>query len=329
MPTERPKPETTPPALSLADEMSRLEEVGEKASEYLHQAKAPNTRRAYRADWADFVAWCKKYRRVPLPALPDTVAYYLADKSSRLKVSTLQRRLATISEAHRAAGHESPTRHAHVRLVWQGIRREKGVAQDHMKPALTKHIKIMVERLPDSLLGVRDRALLLLGFAGAMRRSELVSLDVSDLARADEGLVVIIRKSKTDQVQAGRKVGIPFGEAEETCPVRAVYAWLDAADIDEGPLFRPVNRHGQVLEARLSDRAVAEVVKRSLKAAGRSPRGYSGHSLRAGLVTQAAMSGVSERAIQDQSGHRSLVVMRRYIRDGSLFRENAAAKVGL
>ena len=156
-----------------------------------------------------------------------------------------------------------------------------------------------------------------------------MSLDVADLAQADEGLVVTIRKSKTDQVRAGRKVGIPYGTANDTCPVRAIDAWLAAAGIEEGALFRPVNRHGQVLASRLSDRAVAEVVKRSLKAAGKSPRGYSGHSLRAGLVTQAAMSGVSERAIQDQSGHKSLTVMRRYIRDGSLFRENAAAKVGL
>jgi site-specific recombinase XerD len=265
--------------------------VGEKAKEYVHKAKAPNTRKAYRADWADFAAWCKKYRREPLPACPETVAYYLADRSSRLKVSTLERRLGTIAEAHRAAGFESPNSHAQVRLVWQGIRREKGVMQDHKKPTLTKHIRLMVESLPCSLLGVRDRALILLGFAGAMRRSELVSLDVSDLAQADEGLVVTIRKSKTDQVQAGRQVGIPFGESVKTCPVRAVNAWLKASGIEEGPLFRPVNRHGQVLENRLSDRAVAELVKRSLQAAGRSARGYSGHSLRAGLVTQAAMSG--------------------------------------
>jgi integrase len=130
-------------------------------------------------------------------------------------------------------------------------------------------------------------------------------------------------------VRQGRKVGIPLGGSPETCPVRAVHEWLGVSGIERGPLFRPVNRHGQVLEHRLSDWAVAEVVKRSLKAAGKSARGYSGHSLRAGLVTQAAMSGASERSIQDQSGHRSLVVMRRYIRDGSLFRENAAAKIGL
>jgi integrase len=257
------------------------------------------------------------------------VAYYLADQSARLKVSTLERRLATIAEAHRAAGFDSPNRHSQVRLVWQGIRRDKGVAQDHMKPALTKHLQLMVERLPDSPLGTRDRALLLLGFAGAMRRSELVSLDVSDLAQADEGLVVTIRKSKTDQVQTGRKVGIPFGASEETCPVQAVLAWLHKSGIEEGPLFRPIDRHGRVQGHRLSGRAVAEVVKRSLQAAGRSAIGYSGHSLRAGLVTQAALSGVSERAIQNQSGHKSLTVLRRYNRDGSLFRENAAAKVGL
>src|SRR5262249_15572221 len=148
-----------------AEVLSHLEEVGKKAQEYVRHAKAPNTRKAYRADWADFVGWCKKYRRQLLPTQPETVAYYLADNSLRLKVSTLERRLATIAEAHRAAGFDSPNSHAQVRLVWQGIQREKGVAQDHMKPVLTKHIRLMVKHLPDSLLGVRDRALILLGFA--------------------------------------------------------------------------------------------------------------------------------------------------------------------
>jgi integrase len=187
----------------------------------------------------------------------------------------------------------------------------------------------MLAHLPDTLLGLRDRALLLLGFAGAMRRSELVGLDVSDVAQVEQGFVITIRKSKTDQHREGRKVGIPFGVRPETCPVRAVHRWLGASGVEDGPLFRSVNRHGQVLTKRLSAWAVAEVVKRSLKAAGKSARSYSGHSLRAGLVTQAAIAGASERSIQDQSGHKSLLVLRRYIRDGSLFRENAAAKVGL
>ena len=308
---------------------ARLEDIGAEATKYLDQSKAENTKRAYRADWADFTAWCEKYRLSPLPASPDAVAYYLADRSQELKTSTLQRRLASIAEAHRAAGKESPTKAAPVRLVWAGIRREKGTAQAHKKPTLTKHIREMVEHLPASPLGVRDKALLLLGYAGAMRRSELVGLDVGDVAIGDEGLVVVIRKGKTDQAKAGRKVGIPFGEHPETCPVRAVLAWLEEAELEDGPLFRAVNKHGHVMETRLSDKAVADVVKRSLVAAGKSPRGFAAHSLRAGLATQAAMNGVSERAIMDQTGHKSLAVMRRYIRDGSLFRENAAAKVGL
>jgi integrase len=257
------------------------------------------------------------------------VAYYLADRSQDLKTSTLQRRLATIAEAHRAAGHEPPTRHAQVKLVWAGIRREIGTAQAHVKPVLTKQIRLMVAHLPETLLGVRDRALLLLGFAGAMRRSDLVGIDVTDMAFSDEGLVVVVRRSKTDQTGVGRKVGIPYGQHAETCPVRAVQSWLDLSGIGEGPLFRSVNKHGQLMESRLSDRAVADVVKRTLRAAGKSARRFAGHSLRAGLITQAAMAGVSERAIMEQSGHKSLAVMRRYIRDGSLFRENAAAKVGL
>lgn len=312
-----------------SSEAVRLHDLGKAVSKFLETSKAPNTRKAYRADWAEFKAWCARYRRQSLPALPETVAYYLADESLRLKVSTLERRRATISEAHKAAGHESPTHHAHVRLVWSGIKREKGTAQLHMKPTLTRHLRVMVEKLPDSLVGSRDRALMLLGFAGAMRRSELVGLHLADLAFTDEGLVVIIKRSKTDQTGEGRKIGIPFGSQLETCPVRSLLRWLDESRIDEGPVFRAVSRGGLIRETALSDRVVANVVKRSLIAAGKSAKRYAGHSLRAGLITQAAMAGVSERAIQEQSGHKSLLVLRRYIRDGSLFRENAAAKVGL
>ncbi len=149
------------------------------------------------------------------------------------------------------------------------------------------------------------------------------------IALTDEGLVVFIRKSKTDQSKAGRKIGVPYGTDAKTCPVRAVLGWIDEAELEDGPLFRPINKHGDIQESRLTGDAVPDIVRRAMRAAGLNDRGFSAHSLRAGLITQAAMSGVSERAIQEQSGHKSLLVMRRYIRDGSLFRENAAAKVGL
>jgi len=215
------------------------------------------------------------------------------------------------------------------RGVWAGIRRAKGTAQAGKAPALTADVRAMVATLPDTLLGVRDRALLLLGFAGAFRRSELVGLDVADLEAGRAGLVVALRRSKTDQEGAGRKLGVPYGAHPATCPVRAVQEWLDATGLTAGPLFRSVNRHEQLQPGRLSDKAVALVVKRTAAAAGLDPARYAGHSLRAGLATAAAMAGASERSIMAQTGHRSERMVRKYIRDGQLFRDNAAATVGL
>jgi integrase len=190
-------------------------------------------------------------------------------------------------------------------------------------------LRRMIVGLPESLLGERDRALLLVCFAGAFRRSELVSLDVADVSFTRDGLVIHLRRSKTDQEGEGRTIGIPRGSRPMTCPVRALKEWLDFSGITAGPLFRPVNRHGQVLATRLSDRGVARVVQRAAAAAGLDPTDVAGHSLRAGLATSAAAAGVSERAIMAQTGHKSLPMVRRYIRDGSLFIENAAAGVGL
>ncbi len=306
-----------------------LADVAERAHDYAHQAKAPNTWRAYRSDWRDFAAWCSDHGLPSLPAEPQTVALYLSALAPTHKTSTLRRRLSAVAQAHKAAGHPSPTKAPEVALPWQGIRRTHGTAELGKAPILTADLRALVAALPDSPLGARDRALLLVGFAGAFRRSELVALDVADVEFTRLGLVVTIRRSKTDQEGQGRQLGIPHGADPATCPVRALRAWLDTAAIVEGPIFRPLTRHGAILPGRLSDKAVALVVKRAALAAGLDPRRYAGHSLRSGLATSAAAAGASERAIMNQTGHKSLTVARRYIRAGSLFRENAAAALGL
>lgn len=316
--------------LSKAGEVTlALAGTAEKAREYVANSRAENTRRAYLSDWSHFSAWCEGQGVPSLPATPEVVALYLTDQAETLKPSTLQRRIATISQAHQAAGLETPTRAAAVRAVWRGICRTKGTAQQGKAPAITADLRAMLETCDGGLLGARDRALLLLGFAGGFRRSELVGLDRADVEMTIEGVVVTLRKSKTDQEGAGRKIGIPYGSKPATCPARALTRWLEVSRITEGPLFRPINRHSQIQPARLSDKAVALVVKRHAEAAGLDPSRYAGHSLRAGLATSAAAAGASERAIMNQTGHRSEKMVRKYIRDGSLFRDNAAAAVGL
>lgn len=304
--------------------------VVERVQDYARQSKAANTIRAYRADWRHFADWCHAQGVNAMPATPQVVVVYLTDLAGQgIKVSTIQRRITAISQAHQVAGYDSPTKVEAVRTVLKGIRRVHGTAQEAKTPATMPDIRAMVGTLSENLLGLRDRALLLIGFAGAFRRSELVNLDVTDAQVTREGIVITLRKSKTDQDGQGRKIGIPYGSKPETCPVRALQAWLEASGITEGALFRSVNRHGQLQEGRLSDKAVALVIKRCAEAAGLDPAKYAGHSLRAGLATSAAAAGVSERAIMNQTGHKSLNMVRRYIREGSLFRENAAASVGL
>jgi integrase len=246
-----------------------------------------------------------------------------------VKPSTLTRRLSAISQAHQLAGLESPTHDMKVRTLMAGIRRAKGMAPSAKHPLRTEELRRMLRRLPNSFQGLRDRALLLVGFAAALRRSELVALNVEDLAFSADGLVVSQRRSKTDQEGQGRQIGVPFGAHSETCPVRSAQAWVEFLDETSGPLFRPIDRHNHVSPRRLSDRAVALILKRAAARVDLDPAGLAGHSLRAGLATSAAAAGVPERIIMAQTGHRSLPALRRYIREGSLFRENAAGKVGL
>lgn len=306
-----------------------FEMINAKSTEYMSSAKAKNTLNAYKKDWQDFCQFCEATGLQSLPADPKTVINYLTIQAENHKVSTLERRIASISQAHQAAGFPTPTSTMQVRALMQGIRRTKGAAQTGKAPAVTSDIKAMVKSLPKNLLGNRDRALLLVGFAGGFRRSERVSLDVEDLEFRWEGLVITLRKSKTDQEGQGRRVAIPFGSNYETCPVRSLQFWLELSGTTMGPVFKSINRHGNLQESRLCDKTVSLVVKRCAEAAGLDSNKYSGHSLRAGLATSAAAAGVSERAIMSQTGHRSVNMVRRYIREGNLFNDNAAASIGL
>jgi integrase len=294
-------------------------------------ARAGSTLRAYRHDLSQFRQWCERNQLIALPAAPQSVILYATDltKNHRKKWNTLSRRLAAISQFHQQAGFESPTKSWAVKQFLGGLRRELGVAPVRKRPVLVADMKDLLSQIPDSTLGRRDRALVLLGFTGAFRRSELVGLNVEDIEEQREGIVLHIGRSKTDQEGQGRTIGIPRGPHERTCPVRALETWRRTAGIATGPLFRSVNRHGSVLAKRLSGEAVAMVIKRYIEPLGYDPTQFAGHSLRAGLATSAAAAGKSERAIMNQTGHRSAATVRRYIRDGNLFRDNAAEGLDL
>jgi integrase len=277
------------------------------------------------------MSFCESTGLQPLPALPETVALYityLADQKG-YKVSTISRRIASISQAHQIAGYVSPTKEAIVQNTMAGIKRAKGISTKGAAPITIEGLRRMVATLPENLLGVRDRALLLLGFAGAFRRSELVSLNVSDVEETPEGLLVHLRKSKTDQEGKGQLKAICYGSNPVTCPVRALRAWLEASNITAGPLFRAMDRHGNIRQGKLSGEAVSLIIKRAAKAAGMDPANYSGHSLRAGFCTTAARNGQPSRAIMKQTGHRSEAMVSRYIRLANAFRDNAVVGLGL
>jgi integrase len=301
----------------------------EQAREFIRASKAESTLRGYKSDWRHFCHWCEGHSLCPLPASPEAVASYIAECAGRLKVGSIQRRLNAIAEAHKAVGVDSPTAAGIVKNTLKGIKRTLGTAAAQKIPTLTDDIRAMVGMADAGLIGLRDRALILLGFAGAFRRSEIVALDIGDLDFGRDGLTITLRRSKTDQEGQGRKVGIPYGSNPETCPVRVLKGWLEAAGVASGPVFCSVNRHGKVRQSRLAPADVARIVKKLALRAGLDPARYAGHSLRAGHATEAAVAGASERSIMAQTGHRSVQMVRRYIRDGSLFRENSAGKLGL
>lgn len=305
------------------------ENISAKIMLLVKASRADSTQRAYRRGFEHFTAWCELQGIVYLPATPETVAGYIADMAEEGRaVSTINQRVAAIRFAHRAAGVESPTNSLLVETTMGGIRRTIGVAQKGKDPLTTPELTSMVANLPNTLMGTRDKALLLVGYAGAFRRSELVGLDFEDISFQRDGVKLLLRKSKTDQEGEGRQIAIVYGKQLATCPVRALKAWLAASGITSGPLFRSMNRGGSI-KKRLGGKDVARMIKRAAKEAGLDAVKYSGHSLRAGLATAAARAGASERLIMKQTGHKDERMVRKYIREGELFQQNVSGMVGL
>jgi integrase len=321
-----------PHPYSLTPKAASLEELIQKAKTFVAAAKAPATLKAHRNDWRDFETWCREHQLTSLPSTPETVALFIADRASTLASGTITRRLTSITKAHQAAGFtDSPAtaRHFIIGETPKGIRRTIGAAQHGKDPLLSADIRRIVAAGREDLLGLRDSAVVLVGFAGGFRRSELAGIHLCDLKFSADGVVVAVRKSKTDQEGAGREVGLPFGASQDTCPARALSQWLDRAAIREGPVFRSVGRYGHVSLRGLHTDSIGKLLKCAAGRAGLKVEELGGHSLRAGCVTQAAMNGVREFVIMRQTGHKTIATLRRYIRSGEIFRENAAAGLGI
>jgi integrase len=322
-------------ATTPANGLASIQELAELALDFASKSKSDNTKNAYASDWADFETWAATHSAPTRPAQPETVALYITHLAKAgSKAATIQRRLVAISQAHKGSGYESPTAAQIVRATMSGIRRTIGTATEGKSPILTEHVKMWAAGLGDDLVSMRDKALVLVGFAGAFRRSELVGLNVSDLEFTPQGLIVTLRKSKTDQEGKGRWVGIPYGKITNgnpspTCPVTALLAWLDVARIETGPVFRRLRRGGIITPDRLESKSVSLIVKTLCETVGLDPDLYGAHSLRAGHITQAAKNGAGERETMRQSGHKSLEVFRGYVRDAEIFQQNSAAALDL
>lgn len=292
--------------------------LSEAAETFIRASISENTRKAYRSDLAHYTA-----SGGALPATPEQVARYLADHADTLATSSLARRVATLSKVHAANEWPNPCQSEVVRATIRGIKRVKGTAQDQAKPLLREDLFLVLDAMADTPRDHRDRALLLIGWAGGFRCSELVGLDNGDIDEVREGLILTLRRSKTDQTGEGRKIGIPLGRTRH-CPVAALTAWRDLLTDDIGPLFRPVDRHGNISTDRIRSDAVSTILRGRVADAGINPDGYSGHSLRAGLATSAIKAGVPTYKVRTQTGHASDAMLSRYVRDGEMFDGNAA-----
>lgn len=317
---------------AIRSDNRRAEELAE---EFFRLAKSENTVSAYESDLKDFANYCENRAYTWLPASPETVAVYIAELASwGMKTSTLQRRLVAISQIHKRAGLYSPTQDERVKETFKGIKRTMGSMQEGATPILLGTLKMILQPLDrenrqKSPAATRDRAILLLGLAGGFRRSEISALRMEDIRFVEEGMIALLRRSKTDQEGEGHKVAIPYGEHLETCPVRNLKKWIGLLKEEEGPLFCQIDRHGNLKDGGLTGQAITRMIKKRVQVAGLDPEPYSGHSLRAGFVTAASVGGAPDHKIMAQTDHRSLTTLFRYKRDADLFNNNAAMYLGL
>ena len=298
----------------------------------LQSSKANNTIRAYKSDFNDFGLFCAQNGFKSLPSKPKIISLYLTHLSSKdAKISTIKRRLVSIGVIHRLKGHYLDTKHPSIIENIMGIKRRKGSIQKGKKPLLISNLKLLINVIDednhDEVVRLRNRSIILIGFSGGFRRNELVSLDFDDLDFVSEGLKINLKRSKTDQFGEGSVKGLPYFDNSRYCPVLSLKKWIEVSNIDSGPLFRRFSKGSKLTKNRLTDQTVALLIKKYLKLAGIDSKNYSGHSLRSGFATSAAESGAEERSIMAMTGHKSTEMVRRYIKEANLFKNNALNRI--
>ena len=299
----------------------------------LKNSKSNNTLRAYKSDFRDFGAFCAKHGFKSLPSEPKIVSLYVTHLSKNAKISTLRRRIVSISMVHKLKGHYLDTKHPVIVENLMGIKRKKGSIQTGKKPLLINHLKQIInvidEQKIEKIKKLRNKTLILIGFGGGFRRTELISIDHEDIDFVQEGVKITVRRSKTDQFGEGMIKGLPYFSNEKYCPVTNLKNWLILSKIKSGPIFRRFAKGSILTNHRLTDQTVVLIIKNYLKLAGIENQNFSGHSLRSGFATVAAESGADERSIMAMTGHKTTQMVRRYIKEANIFKNNALNKVKL
>ncbi|MDC0215678.1 tyrosine-type recombinase/integrase [Candidatus Pelagibacter sp.] len=316
----------------MNDIITDIKALQEETLLNLQSSKANNTVRAYKSDFNDFGLFCAKNGFKSLPSEPKIVSLYLTHLSTKeAKMSTLKRRLVSIGVIHRIKGHYLDTKHPSIIENIMGIKRRKGSVQKGKKPLLISDLKAIINVIDnqkkENIKKIRDKSIILIGFSGGFRRNEIVSLNYEDLDFVQEGLKIAIKRSKTDQFGEGSIKALPYFDNSQYCPVVTLKNWLDISKITEGPLFRRFSKGFKLSTNRLNDQSVALIIKEYLNLAGIDSHNYSGHSLRSGFATAAAESGAEERSIMAMTGHKSTEMVRRYIKESNLFKNNALNKI--